>query len=164
FLDEERRDELHDCHLIDVEGPGENADAENSRAVAGPAIGRGRGCGGEFGCRNGHERLPLAFARCVIRRNASSNIANEVLPRRACASARRRVKRQSWGPARDAPGRRGYFFRCGITSAAKSSILRRASSSERMPNWNIGRRMPSPVLSRISSILARTVLGLPMSA
>ena len=50
-----------------------------------------------------------------------------------------------------------------MTSLANISILRLARSSGSTPNCNIGTRMPSPVLSRTSSIRARTVLALPMT-
>src|SRR5437870_11961536 len=40
-------------------------------------------------------------------------------------------------------------LRCGITSAAKRSMLRRVRSSGRMPNWRSATRMPKPVFSRI---------------
>ena len=44
------------------------------------------------------------------------------------------------------------------------SMFRRVSSSDRMPNCSSATRMPKPVRSRIRSMPASTVLGLPISA
>ena len=50
FLDEERRDELHDGGFVDVERPAENADRQHGGVVAGPAV------AGRHGCRRGGRR------------------------------------------------------------------------------------------------------------
>ena len=43
-------------------------------------------------------------------------------------------------------------------------MFRHVNSSERMPNWRSATRIPKPVRSRIRSMPASTVLGLPINA
>ena len=51
-----------------------------------------------------------------------------------------------------------------MTSVANISMFRRVSSSDKMPNCSSATRMPKPVRSRMRSMPASTVFGLPISA